>query len=174
MPLGRLAPSSVWQVSGESTPSAKLPDKYVSTPQPSSPLASTEWFASETPADHTVTPVVDRHERTVGMRYQYVRGATRIPVEQGTTVTARRGVNVNNSAFQPNEMGPIHDGGYNDALFQAGYPGFNLGLSFKVQTLPRTLTGPGYNMHANQQVILNNRSVNRLTRPSGAPPERSS
>jgi hypothetical protein len=79
------------------------------------------------------------------MRYLYARGAVRQPISPlGTGPDL--GQAVWSSDFQPDLMGPIHDAGFNDSLFQAGYPGFNLGLSFKVQTLPQQVTGPGYAM----------------------------
>lgn len=172
MAYGRLTPQSgVWQVSGEATPSTNLPAEYVSTPMPTSPIAGNYQPATEQYNDIRRAPVVDRHERMVGMRYLYHRGAIPMPVNQGVTVTARRGVNVNMSAFNVNEMGPIHDAGFNDALFQAGYPGFNLGLSFKVQTLPHSVSGPGYNMRMASTTRGSN-TVNRLRRPSGKPKER--
>lgn len=45
------------------------------------------------------------------------------------------------SAFQRMLHGPIVNGGFNDALYQAGYPGFNLGISFAVQTLETNNAG---------------------------------
>jgi hypothetical protein len=99
------------------------------------PSEPTEWQA----------PVVMRGQRRNGMRYLYARGAVRQPISPlGTGPDL--GQAVWSSDFQPDLMGPIHDAGFNDSLFQAGYPGFNLGLSFKVQTLPQQVTGPGYAM----------------------------
>lgn len=100
------------------------------------PTEPTEWKA----------PVVQRHQRRIGMRYLYAHGGVTQPISPlGTGRDV--GVAVWNSAFQPELIGPIHDAGFNDALFQAGYPGFNLGLSFKVPTLPTNQTGgPGYAM----------------------------
>lgn len=99
------------------------------------PSEPTEWKA----------PVVMRGPRTVGMRYLYAHGAVRQPISPLGT-----GPDIGNavwsSDFQPDLIGPIHDYGFNDALFQAGYPGFNLGLSFKVQKLQQQTTGPGRNM----------------------------
>lgn len=87
--------------------------------------------------------VVERRQRRWGMRYLYAHGSQRQPISNlGTGPDI--GIATWNSSFQPDLIGPIHDAGFNDALFQAGYPGFNLGLSFKVQILPTQLTGPGY------------------------------
>jgi len=172
MAIGRLSSTGYWQVSGESTPSTDLPDKYVSTNQPVSPIAGHYTYATELYNDIRRGPIVDRHERMVGIRHQYVRGAIPQPINQGVTVTARRGVNVNNSAFNVNEMGPIRNGGYNDALFQAGYPGFNLGLSFKVQTLPKQTTGPGVGMRMRRGMQTGSNTVNTLRRSTGAPKKR--
>jgi hypothetical protein len=99
------------------------------------PSEPTEWQA----------PVVYRGQRENGMRYLYARGAVRQPISPLGT-----GPDIGNavwsSDFQPDFL-TLHDWGFNDALFQAGYPGFNLGLSFKVQTLQENATGgPGYNM----------------------------
>lgn len=100
------------------------------------PSEPTEWKA----------PVVYRGNRTAGMRYLYAHGAVRQPISPlGTGPDL--GQAVWSSDFQPDLIGPIHDAGFNDALFQAGYPGFNLGLSFKVPVLPQQTTGPGKNIH---------------------------
>jgi hypothetical protein len=99
----------------------------------------------KTPSEPTTwkAPVVLRGQRRNGMRYLYARGAVRQPISPlGTGPDI--GTAVWSSAFQPDDMGPIHDAGFNDALYQAGYGGFNLGLSFKVQKLPENPTGgPG-------------------------------
>lgn len=97
------------------------------------PSEPTEWKA----------PVVYRGDRMVGIRHLYARGAVRQPISPlGTGPDV--GIAVWSSDFQPDLMGPIKNAGFNDALFQAGYPGFNLGLSFKVMKLPTNQTGgPG-------------------------------
>src|SRR5215469_9474968 len=91
-------------------------------------------------------PVVMRGQRRNGMRYLYAHGAVGQPISPlGTGPDV--GVAVWSSEFQPDLIGPIYDAGFNDALFQAGYPGFNLGISFKVPVLQENATGgPGYNM----------------------------
>ena len=99
------------------------------------PSEDTEWQA----------PVVYRGQRKVGMRYLYARGAVRQPISPLGT-----GPDIGNavwsSQFQPDFL-TLQDWGFNDALFQAGYPGFNLGLSFKVQQLQENPTGgPGQNI----------------------------
>jgi hypothetical protein len=70
----------------------------------------------------------------------YSRGTTRMPIRRlgadGKPIPW-------NSAAQPLNTGPIRNTHNNDALFQAGYPGFNLGLSFKVPTLNTTNGGSG-------------------------------
>ena len=89
--------------------------------------------------------VVCRAERKAGMRYMYVRGQVRQPISPlGTGPDL--GNAVWSSDFQPDFQGPIHDAGFNDALFEAGYPGYNLALSFKVAKLPTQITGPGHSM----------------------------
>lgn len=109
-----------------------------------SPVSSQLGIPSEPTA--WKAPVVYRGDRTVGMRYLYARGAVAQPISPlGTGPDI--GVAVWSSDFQPDLIGPIHDAGFNDALFQAGYPGFNLGLSFKVPVSEKQPTGPGHNMH---------------------------
>lgn len=87
-------------------------------------------------------PVVYRAQRKYGMRYLYARGAVRQPISPlGTGPDL--GQAVWSSDFQP-DFFTLHDAGFNDALYQAGYPGFNLGLSFKVPVLQTNATGgPG-------------------------------
>lgn len=145
MALGRLNPSQqVYQSSGESTPQAQVPEKFRATPAPTSPIASQLSVPPEWMPDIRRAPVVDRRPRMVGIWHLYARGAVRQPYERvGTPGGNPQRPYV--SSFQPNDMGPIRNGGFNNALFQAGYPGFNLGLSFKVPTLP-TQGGPRTNM----------------------------
>jgi len=145
MALGRLNPSQqVFMASGESTPQSKLPEKFQATPQPTSPIASQLSIPPDWMPDIATAPIVNRRPRMNGMRYLYARGAVRQPYERvGQPGGAPPRPYI--SAFQPNDMGPIRNAGFNDALFQAGYPGFNLGLSFKVPTLP-TMQGPRTNM----------------------------
>jgi hypothetical protein len=169
MPIGRLSPSqAVYQSSGESTPAAKLPDQFKATPQPASPIAAQLSVPPEWLPDIKRSPVVTRVPRMVGIWHLYARGARRQPYERvGTPGGNPQRPYI--SAFQPNDMGPIRNGGFNNALYQAGYPGFNLGLSFKVQTLP-TMGGPRTNMSrggpGNRAASA---AVNVFNRPSGAP-----
>lgn len=161
MAIGRLSPSTpVYQTSGESTPSEKLPEKFAATPMPTSPLVGQRPMVTEFMPDIKRAPVVQRAQRRIGMRYLYARGMVRQPIERlGNSV--RPAPNI--SAFNRNSMGPTHDAGFNDALFQAGYPGFNLGLSFKVQTLPTT-NQPSSLMQPMQR--LRGKAV-KVKRPSG-------
>lgn len=167
-PTDRLS-AGVWQVSGESTPSAPLPEQFVSGPRPASPIAGNYQYASEPAGDIRRAPIVNRREDTSGMRYLYADGAI---IQPDIAATARRGVNVNMSAFNRINHGPIHNAGFDDKHFRAGYPGFNLGLSFKVQPLPTQTTGPGSNMRMQMNVRVNNNVTNRFRRPSGRPQER--
>jgi hypothetical protein len=94
------------------------------------------------------SPIVDRENRTVGMRYQYADGAVRQPL-QDLGHGRKLGVAVWSSEFQP-MFHTRHNWGFNDALFQAGFPGFNLALSFKAPQLVENPTGgPGYNLRQN-------------------------
>lgn len=161
MAIGRLSPSTpVYQTSGESTPSQKLPEKFAATPMPNSPLTTanppvTEWYN-----DIKRAPIVSRVPRRGGMRYLYARGAVTQPINRlGNSV--RPAPNI--SAFNTEEMGPIHDAGFNDRLYQAGYPGFNLGLSFKVQNI-QTTNQPSSIMQSTQR--LRGKAV-KVKRPSG-------
>jgi hypothetical protein len=143
MAMGNLGANSnssqVWNASGEATEQTPLPETFVSNPPATSPIAS----QLATPTDHTSfmpgqpNAVVLRAPRMVGMRYLYARGQMRMPIMRlgadGQPYPWR-------SNFQPVLQGPIHDAGFNDALYQAGYPGFNLGLSFKVQQTDRSQT----------------------------------
>lgn len=89
--------------------------------------------------------VVSRHEDTTGMRYLYSDSRYRQPISSlGTGPDI--GVAVWSSEFQPT-LGVLRDYGFYDSLYRAGYPGFNLGISFKVQQNPSTGTnGPGFNI----------------------------
>lgn len=129
--LGRMNPQ-YYQSSGESTPQAQLPEQFVATNPASSPLSGHLAVGYMESWDIRRAPVVSRVERTVGMRYEYARGMTRMPI---TRNSADGPPLPWNSSFQQYDQGPIRNGAYNDALFQAGYPGFNLGLSFKVPNL---------------------------------------
>ena len=174
MALGNLTPGGqYYQASGEATQQPKLPKQFEAVNVASSPLSATlrqppEWVPFNSPR---ATPVVNRRPRTKGMRYLYARFAQRQPWErigQAGGVPPRPNI----SAFNVNEMGPIRDAGFNDALFQAGYPGFNLGLSFKVPTLP-TMGGPRRNMdQGGPQATSQKRGVVKIRRPSGRPPAR--
>jgi hypothetical protein len=168
MNLGRLSPSTaVWQTSGEATPSAKLPDKFESTPVAPSPIASQLSIPPDWMPDARTAPIVSRVERMNGIWHLYARGARRQPYErlgQPGGVPPRPNI----SSFQPNDMGPIRNAGFNNSLYQAGYPGFNLGLSFKVPTI-KTMGGPRLNINS-PITISQSRTVNRLSRTSGAPP----
>jgi hypothetical protein len=102
-------------------------------------------------------PVVLRGQDTRGMRYLYADQRIRQPISPlGTGPDI--GVAVWSSEFQPNQ-GSLRDYGFYDLLYRAGYPGFNLGLSFKVPVNPSVGSqGPGFNMHMkspNRQVIVN-------------------
>lgn len=173
MPTGNLGAgnraSQVFNASGESTPQSKLPEKYVSNAAATSPIAGhldmPTDFRALYPSGHDA--VVRRWPRTVGMRYLYALGHHRMPIHplgaDGRPIPW-------DSNFQPDNHGPIHNAGFNDALFQAGYPGFNLGLSFKVPSVQRNLTGAsGVNMHSTGPVAVNVQSkiTTRIRRATG-------
>jgi hypothetical protein len=111
-------------------------------------------------------PIVYRGNRRVGMRNLQAIGAVRQPLQQLGN-GANLGIAVWSSEFQP-DFSTRHDWGFNDALFQAGYPGYNLGLSFKVQELQKNATGgPGYNMR--MTVMPRYVKVQRVNRATGNP-----
>jgi hypothetical protein len=130
--LGRLT-NQYYQASGESTPQAQLPEKFVSHPVATSPVSDHLTVAYESYHDLRRAPIVTRAPRMNGYRTLYSRGMSSQPIK-------RLGADGQpfpwNSAANRHDQGPIRNGLFNDALFQAGYPGFNLGLSFKVQSLP--------------------------------------
>lgn len=124
-------------------------------PNTSSPLSDgmrpnvlpTEWMA----------PVVMRGQDTRGMRYLYADMRQRQPISPlGTGPDL--GTAVWSSEFQP-VLGSLRDYGFYDLLYRAGYPGFNLGLTFKVPVNPSVGTqSPGANMHMrtpNKTIIVN-------------------
>jgi hypothetical protein len=164
--IGRLNPSTqVYMTSGEATPSDKLPEKFVSTPVATSPIGSQLDVPPDWMGERTTMPIVRRWPRMKGMRYLYARGQRRMPIERvGADGIPLPWV----SSFQPNNQGPIRNAGFNDALFQAGYPGFNLGLSFKVQGI-KSMNGPRPGM-ISPITISQNRKVVTVNRTSGSPP----
>ena len=138
MALGLLQPGGAQyvQASGESTPQGKLPDQFKSTNVAPSPLSSQQRVPPDwiPPNSARRSMVVERAPRMVGMRTLYSRQVQRQPYErvgQPGGQPPRPYI----SGYQPNNRGPIRNGHFNDALYQAGYPGFNLGLSFKVPTI---------------------------------------
>lgn len=169
MSLGRLGSTKqYYQASGASTPQAELPKKFQATPQPASPITGMQYLRPEFLDDKKRNSRVCRVPRMVGMRYLYARGMHRQPIERmGNNVRPQPNI----SKFQPNDFGPIHDAGFNDALFQAGYPGFNLGLSFKVPSI-NTMGGPRSEKGFRPPMVTNNRTLNRLRRPQGGAPTR--
>jgi hypothetical protein len=138
MGLGRLQPGmQVFQESGEAAVQQKLPKKFISNTPATSPISdhltpprAPTGYAGSTP--HLLASGVVRQERTIGMRYLYAIGHQTQPV-------LRLGADGPpypwDSSFNEQDAGPIRNGGFNDALFQAGYPGINLGLSFKVPVI---------------------------------------
>lgn len=134
MALGRLNPGSpqYYQASGEATPQARLPEQFVSNPPADSPLYGHLQDVYVSYHDIRKAPIVSRVPDMTGYRTLYARGMSRMPIQRlgadGTPVPWT-------SRFQPDNEGPIRNGRFNDALFRAGYPGYNLGLSFKVPTL---------------------------------------
>lgn len=89
------------------------------------PSAPTTWKA----------PVVHRGQDTRGMRYLYADQHVPIPLSSVGIPGPDIGQTVWSSAFQ-RFQGSLRDYGFYDLLFRAGYPGFNLALSFRVPVNP--------------------------------------
>jgi hypothetical protein len=153
MPGGRLGSNSsssgYFNASGESTPEAPVPTEFIPMARTTSRINDALAIPPDWNGNVRRQPIVQRAERVTGMKYLYVRGTVPMPIHplgaDGTPLPW-------NSSFQKLDFAPIHNAGFNYALFQAGYPGFNLGLSFKVPTAPselRATTGPGYAMREN-------------------------
>lgn len=160
--------SQVFNASGEATPQEKLPEKYISNPASTSPISGhmdgiPSDFNALGPSQHGA--VVRRWPRMNGMRYLYAHGYSRMPVKAlGADGIPRPWI----SSYQPNNHGPIHDAGFNDALFQAGYPGFNLGLSFKVPTVQRGQNTPGVRSNTPTAITVS-QTLSTLKRAVGKP-----
>lgn len=123
---------------------------------------------SEPAWDFHRAPVVRRAQDTRGMRYLWADIRQRQPISPLGT-GKKIGIAVWSSSFQP-ILGTLRDYGFYDLLYRAGYPGFNLGLSFKVQQNPIVGTqGPGYNirMQTSNKVIVNN-PFRRTTWPASS------
>lgn len=101
--------------------------------QGSSPMFRESPVAGVAPAQGAA--VVRGDFRRLGMRYLYSRGA-RVLRQFVMTATGQ----VPSSQFQ-NKTAWTWDASFNDALFQAGYPGRNLGISEKVPTIPPAALG---------------------------------
>lgn len=141
---GNSRAAQVYASQGESTPAAPLPDKFKARNQVTD--AAPGLVPLFRPSDHLAlvpgmpSAVVLRAPRMVGMRYLYAFGhrAMNAVTRDAAGATANPFI----SAFQRMLHGPIKNAGFNDALYQAGYPGFNLGLSFAVQTLQTQIQRP--------------------------------
>lgn len=162
--LGKYQPSAqYYQSSGEATQQQQLPKKFISNMPPPSPIQGFNPPPYASYNDPRNVPRVDRHERMVGMRYLYATGHQVMPVQ-------RLGADGQpypwDSGYNTNLHGPIHDAGFNDALYQAGYPGFNLALSFKVPTLPQNVTVPTRGV---QKLANISQKLIRVRRAAGNP-----
>lgn len=126
----------VYASQGIGSPGGSLPKKFQARNQQTDAQPGIVQLIPPPPDHLAFAPgqpcaVVRRWPRTVGMRYLYAFGHMRMDVRRD----GAGGIpNPWISGFQRMLHGPIKNGGFNDALYQAGYPGFNLGLSFAVQT----------------------------------------
>ena len=136
---------------GQEEPLAPVETKY---PGPS-PLSAYNPPPRAAISNRTA-PVVWRLQNMSGTRYLYVRGAVRMPLSQVGVPGPAIGNAVDSSIAQPMYQGFIHDAGFYDALYRAGYPGYNLGLTFKVEKLPVNKTGgPGFDMRMRSSMVQN-------------------
>jgi hypothetical protein len=107
--------------------------------------------------DNRKAPFVVRAQDTRGMRYMYADMRQLQPLSKLGT-GPNLGVAVWQSRFQP-FLGSLRDYGFYDLLFRAGYPGFNLGLSFRVPVNPSVGgLGPGKNIREttpNRRIVYN-------------------
>jgi len=95
-------------------------------------------FANNPPArsaPNTMAPVVNRRNRLKGMRFLYSHG-----LQVHRQFRMRATGQVESSRFQP-QVNVTAFAPFNDALYQAGYPGTNLGISEKVPTIPPEALG---------------------------------
>lgn len=88
---------------------------------------------SQTPVQGSM--VVNRRERQLGMRYLYARGAK--VISQFVMMATGR---VQSTAFQP-KTAWTWSAAFDDASWQFGWPGTNLGISLKVPTIPKEALG---------------------------------
>ncbi len=95
-------------------------------------------FATNPPAHsapRTMAAIVNRRNRIKGMRFLYSHG-----LQTKRIFHMRATGQVESSQFQ-RQTNVTVIGPFNDALYQAGYPGTNLGISEKVPTIPPAALG---------------------------------
>ena len=110
-------------------PTVPVPEMLVTGSNVSQQLG----VAHEAPTSGSM--VVNRRERQLGMRFLYAQGAK--VIRQFVMMATGR---VQSTAFQP-ATAWTWTGSFDDAHWQVGHPGTNLGLSFKVATIPRDALG---------------------------------
>lgn len=110
-----------------------------------SPLGSPYPAPHDPAMSYLDAPIVKRGQNVRGMRYIWADIRQRMPVSPlGTGPDVSIGVW--SSEFQ-SYQGSLRDYGFYDKLFMAGYPGFNLGISFRAAQNPSIATAsPGANM----------------------------
>jgi hypothetical protein len=95
-------------------------------------------FATNPPAHsapRTMAAIVNRRNRIKGMRFLYSHG-----LQTKRIFPMRATGQVESSRFQ-RQTNITAFGAFNDALYQGGYPGTNLGISEKVPTIPPAALG---------------------------------
>lgn len=106
---------------------------------------------------------VNRAPRELGMRWLYGRLSHRLKIMR-MVATGR----VPSTVFQPVSGHTFGTAGFNDAIYQAGFPR-NLGLSEKVPTIPKIALGTSPNQMAPRPQIKRSVYVNRRPFNSGIP-----
>lgn len=134
-------------------------------PQTSVERGGAQVFADMRPYEmwdqHSVP--VNRAPLLLGMRFMFGRVARRI--NQFRMVATGR---VASTQFQPIQKHEFGITGWNDAICIVGYPR-NLGLSFKVPTIPKTALGTSPNQMLPRPQIKRSVYVNRRPFNSGVP-----
>lgn len=142
--MSGLTPQSRQQMTAISVGGNEEPIDPVYTASNRQSALGTEYPIPSEPAwDPHRAPLVVRGQDTRGMRYLYadMRQAQPIsPLGTGPDL----GVATWSSSFQKS-LGTLRDWGFYDLLYRAGYPGFNLGISFKVAQNPNVGTAGGNN-----------------------------
>lgn len=125
--------------------------------------------ANQVPSEPTTwkAPVVHRGQDTRGMRYLYADQTIPMPLATVGIPGPDNGFTVWSSAFQ-RFQGSLRDYGFYDLLYRAGYPGFNLALSFRVPVNPSVGQG-SVGQNNTMKAPPTNMVIQVLRRATGTP-----